>query len=79
VRRALPASWEALFHEQGAPAFLLDARELEGSRLLRAIGVIYRPQTELYSHYLHARIGEQFDWVVHLDETTAVEPLEAIA
>jgi erythromycin esterase-like protein/predicted phosphoribosyltransferase len=76
VRRALPGSWEELFHEQPTPAFLLDAGEVRGRRLERAIGVIYRPETERISHYFHARLGEQFDAVIHIDETHAVEPLE---
>jgi erythromycin esterase-like protein len=63
-------------HEQEPSAFIVDARELHGRRLERAIGVIYRPETERISHYFHARIGAQFDAVIHLDETTAVEPLE---
>ena len=45
-------------------------------RLERAIGVLYLPQTELHSHYFHARIAEQFDTVLHYDRTRAVEPLE---
>ena len=76
VRPALPDSWEDVLHRQGLPAFLIDARELEGSGLERAIGVVYRPETELWSHYVHARLGEQFDAVIHVDETHAVEPLE---
>jgi erythromycin esterase-like protein/predicted phosphoribosyltransferase len=76
VRRALPGSWAELFHEQGTPAFLLDPSDLHGLRLQRAIGVIYRPETERISHYFHARISRQFDAVIHLDETTALEPLE---
>lgn len=76
MRPALPDSWEDVLHRQGLPAFLIDARELEGSGLERAIGVVYRPETELWSHYVHARLGEQFDAVIHVDETHAVEPLE---
>jgi erythromycin esterase-like protein len=76
VRRALPGSWEELFHERGPSAFLVDASELHGRRLERAIGVVYRPETERISHYFHARMGAQFDAVIHLDETTALEPLE---
>jgi erythromycin esterase-like protein/predicted phosphoribosyltransferase len=76
VRRALPGSWEELFHEQGVPGFLVDAAGLRGRRLERAIGVIYRPESERISHYFHARIADQFDAVVHLDETHALEPLE---
>jgi len=40
------------------------------------MGVIYRPQTELASHYFRARLGEQFDAMIHIDESRAVEPLE---
>jgi erythromycin esterase-like protein/predicted phosphoribosyltransferase len=76
VRPALPGSWERLFHERGVPSFLLDTAGLEGRRLERAIGVIYRPETERQSHYFHARIAEQFDAIIHVDETSAVEPLE---
>jgi erythromycin esterase-like protein/predicted phosphoribosyltransferase len=76
VRRALPGSWEELFHDEGTPAFLLDAHGVHGRRLERAIGVVYRPETERISHYFHARLADQFDAVVHFDETHAVEPLE---
>jgi erythromycin esterase-like protein/predicted phosphoribosyltransferase len=76
VRRALPGSWEELFHEQGRARFLLEPHGLRGRRLERAIGVVYQPQTERISHYFHARLGDQFDAVIHLDETTALEPLE---
>ncbi|HEX8561014.1 MAG TPA: erythromycin esterase family protein [Pyrinomonadaceae bacterium] len=83
VRPALEGSYEALFHEAGAPAFMLDlraegrARELlRRPRLERAIGVIYRPESERLSHYFQARLAEQFDAVLHFDETRAVEPLE---
>jgi erythromycin esterase-like protein len=54
----------------------VEGPELSGRRLERAIGVIYRPETERLSHYFEAEIGEQFDAVLHIDETTAVEPLE---
>ena len=76
VRRALPGSWEELLHEVGAERFLLDPSALKGRRLERAIGVVYRPETERISHYFHARIAQQFDALIHIDETTAVEPLE---
>jgi erythromycin esterase-like protein len=76
VRRALSGSWEALFHEAEVPRFLLDGSRFEGRRLERAIGVVYWPETERLSHYFHARLADQFDAVVHLDETRAVEPLE---
>ena len=82
VRPALAESYEALFHETGIPDFLLDLRDgetrkaLRGPRLERAIGVIYRPETERWSHYFEARLPDQFDAVLHFDETRAVEPLE---
>ncbi|EDX74792.1 hypothetical protein MC7420_666 [Coleofasciculus chthonoplastes PCC 7420] len=49
---------------------------LQKPRLERAIGVIYLPQTERVSHYFQARLPEQFDAIIHFDETRAVEPLE---
>ena len=85
VRPALPGSYEALFHELGR-SFLLDlrddasvARALDAPRLQRAIGVIYRPESERASHYFHARLPRQFDAVLHYDTTRAVEPLERTA
>ena len=86
VRPAVPDSYEALFHETGLPAFSLNLRDggrvaevLREPRLERAIGVIYRPETERVSHYFRARLSDQFDAVLHLDETRAVEPLERAA
>src|SRR5256714_2841254 len=83
VRPALPGSYEALSHLTGLSNFLLPlrnvgkaAKALRGPRLERAIGVIYLPQTERTSHYFHARLPEQFDAVLHFDETRAVEPLD---
>jgi erythromycin esterase-like protein/predicted phosphoribosyltransferase len=76
VRRALDGSWEALFHQMDAGNLLLGTGALEGRRLERAIGVVYRPETERISHYFHARLAEQFDAIVHVDESSAVEPLE---
>jgi len=52
---------------------------LREPRLERAIGVIYRPDTERSSHYFNARLPAQFDAIIHLDETRAVEPLERTA
>ena len=52
---------------------------LREPRLERAIGVIYRPETESASHYFQARLSDQFDAVLHFDETRAVEPLEYTA
>ncbi len=85
VRPARPDSYEALLHDLGQPAFLLDLRRaevaaaLQEPRLERAIGVIYRPETERASHYFMARLDRQFDALIHLDETRAVEPLERTA
>jgi len=82
VRPALPGSWEALFHALDIPAFLLPLRgqsrfeALDRTRLERAIGVIYRPETERMSHYFEARLPEQFDALIHFDQTHAVEPLD---
>jgi erythromycin esterase-like protein len=83
VRDALEGSYEALFHDARLGRFMLNLREegaardlLRRPRLERAIGVIYRPETERLSHYFHARLAEQFDAVLHFDETRAVEPLE---
>lgn len=83
VRPALPGSVEELFHELGEPSFLVRTdegnaatRTLRAARLQRAIGVIYRPETERQSHYFHTRISDQFDAVIHIDTTRAVEPLE---
>jgi erythromycin esterase-like protein len=52
------------------------AEQLGEERLQRAIGVIYRPQTERLSHYFGARLIEQFDAMIHVEDTRAVEPLE---
>jgi erythromycin esterase-like protein/predicted phosphoribosyltransferase len=76
VRPALGGSWEELFHKMDVPALLLGTGGLEGRRLERAIGVVYRPETERISHYFHAQLVAQFDAVIHIDETTGVEPLE---
>ena len=59
-----------------SPSAETPVRALRDARLERAIGVIYRPQTERASHWFHARLPDQFDAVIHFDRTTAVEPLE---
>lgn len=80
VRPALPGSYEALLHAASTGRFQLDLRRdgkvLPPRLLERAIGVIYRPETERASHYLHADISAQFDALLHFDGTRAVEPLE---
>jgi protein-L-isoaspartate(D-aspartate) O-methyltransferase len=84
VRPADPRSYEALCHQSALPAFLLPLRtpardavreELLAVRLERAIGVIYRPETELQSHYFAASLPRQFDEWVWFDETNALQPL----
>lgn len=73
-----------MFHETGRSAFLVSpmirraaAEPLDVVRLGRAIGVIYLPETERQSHYYHVRPSEQFDALIHIDKTRALEPLEA--
>jgi erythromycin esterase-like protein/predicted phosphoribosyltransferase len=84
VRPALAGSIEELLHETGKSAFLTSALltpeaadPLSAVRLGRAIGVIYRPETERQSHYFHVRPADQFDAMIHIDRTRALEPLEA--
>src|SRR3954463_3201333 len=83
VRPALPGSVEELVHDVALPRVFLPLRgagaalgELREPLLERAIGVVYRPRTERESHYFEARVASQFDAVVHVDRTRAVEPLE---
>jgi erythromycin esterase-like protein len=83
VRPGLESSYEELFHQVGLPRFWIDLRAggpaadaLRRDRLERAIGVVYRPRTERTSHYFHCRLSEQFDAVIHLDETSALSPLD---
>jgi erythromycin esterase-like protein/predicted phosphoribosyltransferase len=83
VRPALNGSVEELFHESERREFMVsalishEAREpLDAVRLSRAIGVIYLPHTERQSHYYHVRPGDQFDALIHIDKTCALEPLE---
>jgi protein-L-isoaspartate(D-aspartate) O-methyltransferase len=84
VRAAHPESYERVFHEAELRAAIVHLRdpvrpeirdELEPARLERAIGVVYRPDTELQSHYFHATLPHQFDEYVWIDETTAVRPV----
>lgn len=83
VRPALNGSIEELLHETGRDAFLVSPRispeaaePLGVVRLGRAIGVIYLPATERQSHYFHVRPADQFDAMIHIDRTRALEPLE---
>lgn len=84
VRASLPGSYERLSHDSGLARFLLDLREeahpdlreaLMDERLERFIGVIYRPETERWSHYAQSILPRQFDAWVWFDETSAVTPL----
>ncbi len=86
-KRVLPSrsdSYERQCHDSGLPRFLLDLapgrhealrRRLAEPRLERFIGVIYRPETERWSHYSEAVLPDQFDAWVWFDETTALEAL----
>jgi erythromycin esterase-like protein len=83
IKQVLPSrpdSHERLSHETGLERFLLDLRDggpepAREERLERFIGVIYRPETERWSHYSEAVLAEQFDAWVWFDETSAVTPL----
>jgi erythromycin esterase-like protein len=78
-------SVERLLHDSGLDRFMLPLRdaspalacELARQRLERAIGVIYRPDTERWSHYFGASLSQQFDAVVHIDRTQALHPLDS--
>jgi protein-L-isoaspartate(D-aspartate) O-methyltransferase len=87
VKRVRPSherSYERICHDSGVPRFLLPLREpgpvreaLLEQRLERAIGVIYRPETEMASHYFAAHLPSQFDEYVWFDESSAIHPLES--
>jgi erythromycin esterase-like protein len=83
LRPARDDSHEGLFHTLELPAFVLPLAgtnevraALGGPRLERAVGVVYAPQTERISHYFHADLARQFDAVVHIDRTQALQPLD---
>lgn len=81
VRPGMTGSIESLLHDVGEPQFMMDMHDerlagFQSPLLERAIGVIYRPQTERQSHYFHARIADQFDALIHVDRSTALVPLE---
>jgi erythromycin esterase-like protein len=82
VRTSRRDSYERICHDSGVPRFVLDLqrdeavhRRLLESRLERFIGVLYRPETELMSHYAHACLPKQFEAFVWFDETSALTPL----
>ncbi len=83
VRSGLAGSWEDVLHQTATSRFLLPLRDNPAlqrlaapQRLQRAIGVIYRPETERQSHYFLTRLPQQFDALIHIDDTTALEPLD---
>lgn len=87
IKRVQPAhidSYERICHEVDSDNFLLPLTQplreevrsqLLAERLERAIGVIYRPETELQSHYFYASLPRQFDEYIWFDETHAVEAI----
>jgi erythromycin esterase-like protein len=81
LRPALPESFAGLLHDRGLQRALLLTGDpavsaaLAGTRLERAVGVVYQPRTERLSHYFEARLSRQFDAVVYIDRTRAVTPL----
>ncbi len=85
VNPALENSYELLFHETETPNFFLNLRDSETKLLLnrprleRAVGVIYRPETERLSHYFDAHLPAQFDGIIHFDRTRAVQPLDSVS
>ncbi|HEX6928517.1 MAG TPA: erythromycin esterase family protein, partial [Gammaproteobacteria bacterium] len=81
VRPALRDSVEHLFRNTQLDRFFLPLRRMHDGGLRertleRAIGVIYRPETERQSHYLQVSLAAQFDALFHLDTTTALQPLD---
>jgi len=86
VQPSHPQSYERLFHLTNKPGLILPLRagheldvttELSKPRLERAIGVIYRPETELASHYFEAELPRQFNEYIWIDRTSAITPLPA--
>ena len=83
IQAPIPGSYEGFFHQLKEKNFLLNLREenplthlLQIPQLQRAIGVIYRPETERVSHYYFTRLPYQFDAIIHLDKTHALPPLD---
>ena len=82
IRDPLPDSYEDVFSQLEKKSFFLDLRApseaiglLSDERLQRAIGVIYRPESERVSHYFYSSLPRQFDFMIHIDKTEAVQPL----
>jgi erythromycin esterase-like protein len=83
VNPGMEGSYEALFHDMRVKNFILNLRDdnqiehyLHLPRLQRAIGVIYKPETERDSHYYFTNLTSQFDSIIHIDQTTALQPLD---
>jgi erythromycin esterase-like protein len=78
VRPALAGSLERRLHDAGVRREALHpGHELLADELIqRMIGAVYQPECERLNHYLATRAAAQFDIVVHIDETTALEPLD---
>jgi erythromycin esterase-like protein len=84
VRPGMSDSYEEVLHQAGIPRYFLNLRQpgpardvLMERRLERAIGVLYLPRTERQSHYFMAELPRQYDGIIHIDRTTAVQPLDA--
>ena len=83
LKPSLHGSHGELLHDVGLPAFYIVLKDVQSAlvqrpRAQRAAGVIYRPATERESHYYTATLREQFDTVIHIDETTAVTSLDPV-
>lgn len=82
IRQPLPGSCEEIFQSAKIPAFILHLKTAELKALFqepllqRAIGVMYKPETERWSHYFETILSEQFDAIIHVDETHALELLD---
>ena len=85
VNNSLPKSYENLCHQTQIDSFTLPLREkfsgkklrklLSTPKIERAIGVIYRPETERMSHYFHAVLPSQFDEYIWFNKSQAVTPI----
>ena len=83
LRAAHPDTNAALFHQLGVPRFILNLQQspelvqlLKKPRLQRHVGVVYRPQDEMKSHYSYTLLADQFDAVVYTDVSTEITPLK---
>ena len=88
LRPSLAGSHERVFHDSGVPGLLLPLRELapdpelaglREARLQRAVGVLYRPRTEMASHYFESVLPEQYDEYIWFDRSHAVTALDSLS